>query len=119
MRDVVDRGTGKRAQVEGYSVAGKTGTTHKVQNGVYLDDEYRATFAGLIPADEPQIAAVITIDRPRGAQYYGGEVAAPVFSRVMQQAVRILNISPVSVSDGFDVGTLQLSDASGWRSARP
>ena len=85
---------------------------------MYLEDQYRATFAGLIPADKPQLAAVITIDRPKGAQYYGGEVAAPVFSRVMQQAVRILNIAPSNIDDDYVEGALQLSDASSWGGVR-
>ncbi|MDZ7749349.1 MAG: penicillin-binding protein 2 [Halofilum sp. (in: g-proteobacteria)] len=74
-------GTGQRADVAGYRVAGKTGTAHKLGQGGYAEDRYRALFAGFAPASEPRIAAVVVLDEPRGKQYYGGQVAAPVFSR--------------------------------------
>lgn len=91
---VVAEGTGKRAVVDGYNVAGKTGTTHKVGAGKYLDNQYRATFAGMLPAENPQLVAVVTVENPDESRYYGGEVAAPVFSRVMGQVARVLNIAP-------------------------
>lgn len=94
MRQVVDRGTGRKAQVAGYSVAGKTGTVHKSSSGKYLESAYRATFAGMLPADKPRLVAVVTVDEPKGKKYYGGEVAAPAFARVMSQAARILGIPP-------------------------
>ncbi len=109
LREVVERGTGRNAQVSGYSVAGKTGTVHKAAAGSYLEDAYRATFAGMLPADEPRLVAVVTIEEPSGKKYYGGEVAAPVFARVMTQAARILGIPP----DAIDVqgyASQQLSD---------
>ncbi|MBT8138715.1 MAG: penicillin-binding protein 2 [Gammaproteobacteria bacterium] len=94
MVDVVDVGTGQAAAVPGYSVAGKTGTTHRVGRGGYEDNRYRATFAGMLPASAPRIVVVITIDDPRGEQYYGGEIAAPVFAGIANAATRMLNITP-------------------------
>lgn len=89
-------GTGTAAQVPGYSVAGKTGTSHKVGGAGYEKRKYRSTFAGMLPASDPKLVAVITIDEPGGEKYFGGEIAAPVFSSVMRAAVRLLNIAPDS-----------------------
>ena len=86
LTSVVQRGgTGVRARVEGFQVAGKTGTARKAGPGGYLPDSYTAIFAGVIPADHPQYAMVVMVDDPRGDRYYGGSVAAPVFSKVMSQ----------------------------------
>jgi cell division protein FtsI (penicillin-binding protein 3) len=88
------KGTGKRAAIRGYRVIGKTGTVHKSVRGGYSDDRYLSLFAGIAPASEPRFAMVILIDEPRGDSHFGGVVAAPVFSRVMEGAFRILNIPP-------------------------
>ncbi len=94
LRGVIsDEGTARRAAVPGYSVAGKTGTVHKAVAGGYAEDRYVAIFAGMAPADDPRLVAVVVIDEPQG-DYYGGKVAAPVFSRVMQAALRVLNVAP-------------------------
>jgi len=87
-------GTGTRARVAGYRVAGKTGTAHKPTAGGYAEDRYRSLFAGFAPVSDPRLVLVIMIDEPQGIQYYGGEIAAPVFARVMKGALRILNIPP-------------------------
>jgi len=87
-------GTGGRAAVSGYRVAGKTGTAHKVSAGGYAEDRYRALFAGFAPVSDPRIAAVVVIDEPQGKEYYGGQVAAPVFARVVAGALRLLDIHP-------------------------
>jgi cell division protein FtsI (penicillin-binding protein 3) len=87
-------GTGNRAAIRGYRVIGKTGTVHKSIRGGYSDDRYLSLFAGIAPASQPRFAMVILIDEPRGDHHYGGVVAAPVFSRVMEGAFRILNIPP-------------------------
>jgi cell division protein FtsI (penicillin-binding protein 3) len=79
MRKVVAKGSGRRARVAMYEVGGKTGTVHRVGRGGYKQDEYKAIFAGLAPIDDPHIAVVVVVDAPSGAEYYGGEVAAPVF----------------------------------------
>ncbi len=92
---VTREGTGTRARVPFYQVAGKTGTVHKVSAGNYQSDKYMALFAGLAPANDPKVVAVVIIDEPGGREYYGGEVAAPVFSRVVAGALRLLNVPPI------------------------
>lgn len=94
LESVVARGTGERASIAGYRVAGKTGTVHKVAASGYAEDRYRALFAGFAPAADPQLAAVVVLDEPQGSDYYGGQVAAPVFGRVMAGALRLLDIRP-------------------------
>lgn len=91
---VDDTGTARKARVPGYRVAGKTGTVHKVSANGYEDHHYTAMFAGVAPVDDPAIALVIVIDDPKGGAYYGGQVAAPVFSRVMAELLRVKNIPP-------------------------
>ncbi|MBI2168965.1 MAG: penicillin-binding protein 2 [Actinobacteria bacterium] len=93
--DVVREGTGTKAAIPGYLVAGKTGTARKpFENGRgYYDDRYMASFAGFAPADEPRLAAIVVIDEPSGV--YGGIVAAPAFARIMQHALRIEGVPPV------------------------
>lgn len=93
LQSVVSSGTGMAANIPGYTVAGKTGTTHISENGSYADDRYISQFAGMAPAGNPSMVAVVVIKEPRG-KYYGGEVAAPVFSRIMAGALRIRNINP-------------------------
>ena len=102
LESVVSEGTGKAAGIPGYTVAGKTGTTHISENGSYADDRYISQFAGMAPVENPAIVAVVAIIEPRG-RYYGGEVAAPVFSRIMAGALRIRNVNP----DGQQVYPLQ------------
>ena len=87
-------GSGSAASVDGYRIAGKTGTSWKFAAGGYSEDKYFSIFAGLAPASDPQLAAVIVINEPTGDQYYGGEVAAPVFSEVMTESLRLLAIAP-------------------------
>jgi len=97
-RVVEEGGTGTRAAVPGYRIAGKTGTVKKSGAGGYVEDSYLALFAGLAPASNPRLAMVVMIDEPRGEEYYGGVVAAPVFSRVMAGALRMLDIPPDNVN---------------------
>ena len=88
-------GTATRAQVPAYSVAGKTGTVHKIgRRGGYADDRYTAVFAGLAPASDPRIVIVVMIDEPSLDKYHGGESAAPVFAKVAADALRLLNVRP-------------------------
>lgn len=91
---VSSEGTARAAQVNGFRVAGKTGTVHKLTSKGYADDRYIGLFAGVAPADDPRIAVVVVIDDPRGEAYYGGQVAAPVFSQVVSGVLRILRASP-------------------------
>ncbi|WP_137169565.1 penicillin-binding protein 2 [Marinomonas sp. FW-1] len=94
MESVVQKGSGKAAKIPGYRVAGKTGTVHKVGSKGYEYDQYIALFAGVAPASNPRLAMVVMVNDPKGREYYGGEVAAPVFSRVMEGALTTLNIYP-------------------------
>jgi cell division protein FtsI (penicillin-binding protein 3) len=97
---VSDKGTGKLAQVANYSVAGKTGTVHKFVAGGYAEDRYLSIFAGMVPAESPELVMVVMIDEPRNGRHFGGDVAAPVFSKVMAGAMRLLDIPPDRVSGG-------------------
>jgi cell division protein FtsI (penicillin-binding protein 3) len=91
---VTEQGTGYRAAVPGYRVAGKTGTVRKVEDGRYLSGRYQSIFAGMAPASRPRLVVVVMIDDPKQGDYYGGKVVAPVFSHIMAGALRILNIAP-------------------------
>ncbi|WP_444893031.1 peptidoglycan D,D-transpeptidase FtsI family protein [Microbulbifer sp. TRSA001] len=110
LETVISRGTGRLAAVEGYRVAGKTGTVHKVGNSGYADNRYRSVFAGFIPADNPRLAAVVVIDDPSHAKYYGGEVAAPVFGAVMTGAMRLLQVPPEKIKSAEGQLAAQLSE---------
>ncbi len=87
-------GTAPRAQVMGYRVAGKTGTAHKQEHGGYADKKYRASFIGFAPASDPRIVVAVMIDEPSNGKYFGGEVAAPVFSSVVGGTLRQLGVAP-------------------------
>lgn len=91
---VVQEGSGRQASVPGYTVAGKTGTVHKSEAGGYAEHRYLSIFAGMAPAENPRLVMVVIINEPRENQYYGGEVAAPVFGKIMSDALRLLNIPP-------------------------
>jgi len=86
-------GTAPKAQAIGYSVGGKTGTARK-QEGKGYTNRYRAWFVGLAPVDKPRIVVAVMVDEPGKGVYYGGEVAAPVFSQVVQQTLRMLGVPP-------------------------
>ncbi|HHJ18299.1 MAG TPA: penicillin-binding protein 2 [Gammaproteobacteria bacterium] len=106
MQKVVQpQGTGFRAVVEGYRVAGKTGTVRKAQRGGYSTDRYVSVFAGMVPAETPRLVAVVVINEPKAGKYYGGEVAAPVFSRIMSEALRQLNVPPDNLLPRNSVNT--------------
>ncbi|HZP87057.1 MAG TPA: penicillin-binding protein 2 [Burkholderiales bacterium] len=87
-------GTAVRAQVPGYRVAGKTGTAHKLQGASYAGDRYVSSFVGMAPASDPRLIVAVMIDEPHKGEYYGGIVAAPVFSAVMAEALRMLRVAP-------------------------
>lgn len=87
-------GTGRLAHIQGYRVAGKTGTVRKVGSAGYAADRYLSLFAGFAPASRPRLVLVVSIDEPQGGAYYGGQVAAPIFARVMEGALRLMNIPP-------------------------
>ncbi|HYW93672.1 MAG TPA: penicillin-binding protein 2 [Gammaproteobacteria bacterium] len=96
---VVKDGTGTRAAIPGYTVAGKTGTAHKFTGSGYSKNKYTAVFAGMLPAKHPRLVAVVVINDPKGKQYFGGLVAAPVFRQVMAGAARLLDIAPDDLPD--------------------
>jgi cell division protein FtsI (penicillin-binding protein 3) len=91
---VSKEGTAIQAAVPGYRVAGKTGTVKKLGARGYTASKYNAVFAGFAPASHPKLVMVVMIDEPSAGEYYGGVVAAPVFSKVMQEALRLMNIAP-------------------------
>ena len=91
---VAAEGTGKLAAIPGYRVSGKTGTAWKATAGGYSTDRYMAVFGGVAPTTAPRLAAVVVIDEPSAGQHMGGEVAAPVFSRVVGGALRLLAVAP-------------------------
>ncbi len=78
----------------GYRVAGKTGTAHKGENGGYAEHKYVSAFVGFAPASDPRLVIAVMVDEPSAGQYYGGAVAAPVFSAVMGGALRMLGVPP-------------------------
>ena len=95
LEEVVEPGgTGRRARVAGYRVGGKTGTTRKSEAGGYSEDRYHSAFAGLAPMSDPRLSVVVVIDEPGGDEYYGGAVAAPVFSDIVEGSLRMLGIAP-------------------------
>lgn len=94
LEGVVSGGTGRNAYIPGYRVAGKTGTAQKPGPGGYQEGKYVASFIGFAPANDPQILALVLVDEPQGYPYYGGVVAAPIFQRVVADALRYLKIPP-------------------------
>ena len=102
-------GTGVKADVAGYRIGGKTGTAWKFAAGGYSTNKYLSIFAGVAPVSNPRIAAVVVVDEPSGADYYGGDVAAPVFARVMSEALRLLAIPPDDLPARDDAYIVQAS----------
>ena len=94
MEAVVDRGTAKAAQIEGYTIAGKTGTAAKLVSGRYSRSDYNASFVGFVPSRDPALAVIVVIDSPHAKGYYGGTVAAPVFKRIAEASLRHLGVPP-------------------------
>jgi cell division protein FtsI/penicillin-binding protein 2 len=106
MREAVRLGTGVEAQIPGYEAAGKTGTARKVIDGGYSNKHHIASFVGFVPADDPVISIIVVIDEPQG-QFYGGDVAAPVFRDIASLTLCYLRI-PQNASQG---GTLLTADS--------
>jgi len=96
LQQVVEQGTAKQARLPRHTSAGKTGTIHLInkESGGYLDDSYASIFTGYAPANSPEIVMAIVINDPRGDVYYGGQVAGPVFAKVMDGALRYRNVAP-------------------------
>jgi len=91
---VVSEGTGRNAYIEGYRVAGKTGTAQKAGPGGYIEGKYVASFIGYAPVNDPRLVALVTIDEPKGYPYYGGTVAAPIFKQVVTDVLHYLKVPP-------------------------
>lgn len=91
---VLQKGPGHEAHVPGYRVAGKTGTSKKVGAGGYERHRYVSSFVGVAPLTNPRLVIAVVINDPRGKQYYGGYVSGPVFSRIMEGALRLLDVAP-------------------------
>lgn len=91
---VTPAGTGLQAAIPGYRVAGKTGTAWKSNAGGYSTDRYMAVFGGVAPATAPRLAAIVIVDEPGAGLFYGGDVAAPIFARVVGGALRLLAVAP-------------------------
>jgi cell division protein FtsI (penicillin-binding protein 3) len=96
---VAPGGTAPRGAIRGYRVSGKTGTAWKQNAGGYSTNKYMSVFAGMVPAGSPRLVSVVVIDEPSNGKYYGGDVAAPVFSAVMSGALRLLAVPPDDLSN--------------------
>ena len=108
------KGTGRRAMIDGYSVGGKTGTLHKVKvDGGYDDNRYMSVFAGLSPISSPRLATVVVIDEPRQGDYFGGLVAAPVFSEITGNALRLMQVTPDETDQNSSLVSLDKGNVSG------
>lgn len=99
LETVVRQGTGRRAAVANFRVAGKTGTAWKSGEGAYFENRYLAVFGGFAPVSDPRLVTVVVLDEPRRTAYYGGEVAAPVFSRIVAGGLRLLSVPPDGLSE--------------------
>ncbi len=100
---VAEDGTAPRARIPGYRVAGKTGTVRKLAaQGGYHDDRFLSLFAGIAPASDPRLVVVVVVDDPRGEDYYGGQVAAPVFAEIAKGALRLLDVPPDDLDPARD-----------------
>jgi cell division protein FtsI/penicillin-binding protein 2 len=106
LEGVVLRGTAKAAQLDGYSVAGKTGTAQKVINGKYSDTKYVASFAGFAPVQNPEIVCIVSLDEPIG-EHHGGTVAAPIFAEAVSYALNILGVPPETNPESLIAGEVQ------------
>jgi cell division protein FtsI (penicillin-binding protein 3) len=102
--------TGTTARIANYSVAGKTGTAHKASAGGYAKSNYTAAFAGIVPASNPRLVGVVVVDNPQKGSYYGGTVSGPVFAKVMEGALRLLDVPPDNIGRWYVGGPLQSPD---------
>ena len=98
-------GTARRVSVEGYTIAGKTGTANKIENGEYVD-KYVASFVGMAPAGQPRIIVAVMVDEPTAGSHYGGTVAAPVFNEVTASALQLIGVHPDALNFGAAPGIL-------------
>ncbi len=95
MEGVVERGTAKAARIPGYTIAGKTGTAHKLVNGAYSRSDYNGSFVGFLPSQNPVVTILVLLDSPHGPHgYYGGSVSAPIFKRIAEATLQYLGVGP-------------------------
>ena len=118
LESVVTDGTGHRAAIPGYRVAGKTGTSHQSQSGGYAEDRYVSVFAGFAPASDPELAAVVVVHDPKAGEHFGSVVSAPIFADVMSHALRLGGIEPDDIDDRRADAGLMLRDAGLGRNER-
>ena len=110
LKNVVVRGTGEKAALAEHVVAGKTGTAQKaVGRFGYIDGRYVGSFTGYVPADRPRLAILVVIDEPRGAEHYGGTVAAPAFREIAEASLRYMGVAPSRPSRSIGLGATQLA----------
>ena len=114
MEGVVERGTAKAAQIDGYTIAGKTGTSAKLVDGQYSKSQYMSSFVGFFPSRKPVLTVLVVIDTPRNGAYYGGTVSAPVFKRIAEVAIRHVGI-PRTIDPEAPVVIARASQASATR----
>jgi cell division protein FtsI (penicillin-binding protein 3) len=106
-------GTGPKAQTMGYSVGGKSGTAHKQEGKGYAEKKYRAWFVGLAPVNNPRIVVAVMVDEPNAGKYFGGDVAAPVFSEVVQKSLQALGVpADLDVKPQIVAGPMEAVDES-------
>ena len=124
MEGVVERGTATKAQIPGYTIAGKTGTAAKLVNHQYSHSDYNASFVGFVPSRDPVLAIIVVTDSPHAGPYTGGAVAAPVFKRIAESALRYLGVAPtvnppapVLVERQSDPANASTSSSAGNRAA--
>jgi cell division protein FtsI (penicillin-binding protein 3) len=91
----------KLAQVQGYRVAGKSGTARQIVNGHYSTTRYRGSFVGFAPVSNPRVVVAVTIDEPQAGGYYGGRIAAPVFSTIVSSTLRRMGVQPDAPIDSL------------------
>lgn len=105
MEGVVDRGTATPARIDGYPIAGKTGTAHRIVNGRYSETDYNASFVGFVPSRRPVYTILVVIDTPRAGTYYGGTVSGPIFKRIAEAAMQYAGVpSPTQPTPRILVG---------------
>ena len=110
LKNVVVRGTGDKAALAEHVSAGKTGTAQKaVGRFGYIDGRYVGSFAGYVPADRPRLAILVVVDEPRGAEHYGGTVAAPAFREIAEASLRYMGVAPSRPSRSIGLGATQLA----------
>jgi len=117
MEQVVDRGTATSAKIDGYTIAGKTGTSHKLINGRYAPSDYNASFVGFIPSRNPRVAIIVVLDSPHGPAYTGGPVSGPIFQKIAEAALQHFGIAP-SVNAPPPVLVARRTDSSPFQPAQ-